>query len=97
MKKNLIIVVLLVIVCVLAIIAVHATNMSKSLMADSVNYRIMQKDVKEYGIYLYEALSYNGYGERLLRSGGISICDDVRCVHVDKNGDLFASDFYNGF
>lgn len=92
-KKNLIIAVLSIVCIVLGIVAVHAAEMSKSLMADSIKYQILQKDVQECSIALYDVLTYNNYGERLLPWMSVSVCDDGKCVNIDGDG-IFVSEFY---
>jgi len=98
MKKNIVIIVL-VIVCVLMFCAYNNASkeraeLTEALQYEKVNHDILERQIKETGLHLYEVLDGGEYAENLLWKGSRSVCGDAYCVHVDYNGDFIVSQFY---
>lgn len=99
MKKN-VVIVLLVVVCVMLFGAYNTANKERSelkeaLKYETVNHDILKKQIKETGLYLYDVIDDGKYEENLLWMGSRSVCGDAYCVHVDYNGDISVMEFYH--
>ena len=99
MKKNIVIVLLIVVSVMLFAAYNNASNerneLKEALKYETVNHDILKRQIKETGLYLYDVIDDGEYVENLLWRGSRSICGDAYCVDIDYNGDITVMEFYH--